>query len=206
MAAGRNGTRKSVLQSLQKLGLEGKDAYFDLFLIHWPIPGLFVEAYLELQVLHEEGTIKSLGLSNFNEKDYSSLMAAKGVSIRPIYNQMEVSAKMYRPNLIDFFHQRGMVVIAFKPLGRGEWLLDDTLVTMATDYNVSTAHLLLRWCIQHGMAVVCKSSSSERMRQNRDLLNFEISPEDMQALDKLTTLEAISIRTKHQEKSKVLKI
>lgn len=202
MSAGPKAIRESVDRSLEKLGFRGVHAYFDLLLLHWPVPGHFIQAYGTLQEIYAEGKTKALGLSNFTEQEYEELMSSGVVTVPPICNQIEISPMMYRPDRINYFRQRKMVVVAFKPLNRGGILTKEPFVGMATKYNVTVPQLLLRWAVQHGFVVICKSSSPQRMAENRSLWHFSISSSDMNALDHLTTPEDILARTERENVSK----
>jgi len=206
MAAGPNGVRNSVQNSLTKLQFSQADSYFDLVLLHWPVPGHNIESYETLQEMYRAGKIKALGLSNFNQDEYKDLMASGKVTVPPICNQMEVSAIMYRPEIIEFFQNKGMIVLAFKPLNRGSEIIlqDEPFVSMAKKYRVTVPQLLLRWCIQHDLAVACKSSSIVRMRENRNVWHFRLSDSDMDTLDQLTKAEDVVQRTERERASKCI--
>uniref|UniRef100_A0A7S2YJS3 NADP-dependent oxidoreductase domain-containing protein n=1 Tax=Entomoneis paludosa TaxID=265537 RepID=A0A7S2YJS3_9STRA len=200
---GGDAVENSVDASLKKLGFNNRDeSYFDLMLLHWPVPGHFVKAYDALQKMYHTGKVRALGLSNFNQLEYKELMSSGIVTIPPICNQMEVSAIMYRPDLIRFFQQEQMIVIAFKPLQRGGLLDQDLICSLAKKYSVSVPQLLLRWTIQHGLAVACKTSLPQRMAENRSVWHFTISSSDVELLDQLTTPEDIAKRTEREEASK----
>ena len=187
---GRAAVRESVEDSINKLDFGG---YFDLFLVHWPVPGHFGEAYKELESLQREGKLKSIGLSNFSEQEFQDLIDS-GITIQPAVNQFEVSPVMYRKDMIDFFQQRNVLVCASKPLNRAACLAEKDIVALADKYSVTGAQLILRWGIQHGLIIAPKTATPTRMTENRSILNFTISNEDMELLDSLTTKEALEAR------------
>lgn len=211
LVQGKSAVQDSVRESLDELGFsqsteDGKDSfsYFDLVMIHWPVPGKFVAAYQALQELQQQGIIKYLGLSNFNAEEYQELMASGVVTVQPVCIQMEVSPVMYRPNLIEYFQQHSkMIVMAFKPLKRGEILTHPVFSNLANKYQVTAAQLLLRWSLQHNFVLVCKTCSSQRMLENRHVWHFNISAADMNVMDQLTSSDAIELRTQHEQASKL---
>lgn len=195
---GAAGVRASVEKSLEDINFGG---YFDLFLVHWPVPGHFVEAYKELEVLHKEGKLRAIGLSNFNEAEYEELVASQ-ISIPPVVNQMEVSPVMYRPELIRFFTERGITIAAFKPLNRAGSMDRSELVQVATRHSVTPAQVMLRWALQKDLIVISKTVTPARMHENRNLFAFALKQDDMALLDAMTTAEDIRVRQEHEIKRK----
>ena len=195
---GRDAVRASIIQELNNLvgnraGENAPSAYFDLVYIHWPVPGKFVEAYRELEVLHKEGNIRCLGISNFNADEYAELMGGN-VSVPPVVNQFEVSPIMYRPDIVDFFQGKGIVVVASKSLGRASAFDDTSIAQLSKKYSVSPAQIMLRWALQKALVPLCKTANSERMRENRCIEHFSLDKSDMKLLDSLTLREAIHER------------
>ncbi|KAL7532584.1 hypothetical protein ACHAXR_004723, partial [Thalassiosira sp. AJA248-18] len=177
--------------------------YFDLFLIHWPVPGCFVDTYKELEVLHKENILRHLGLSNFSPAEYEELMS-KEISVPPAVNQFEVSPFMYRPRDVSYFQERGVLVSSSKSLHRaGECLNNQQLRAISDEHSVAPAQIMLRWGIQKGFIVVCKTATSERMVENRALFDFALSEEEMTSLDGLTTEEDVSKREQLETERKL---
>lgn len=192
--------RESVFQSIDSLGTD----YIDLFLIHWPIPGCFVDTYRELEVLHREGKLMHLGLSNFSPAEYEELMAEEnGVSVPPSVNQFEVSPFMYRPGDVSYFQERGVLVCSSKSLHRGgECLGNRQLQEIASEHNVTPAQVMLRWGVQKGLVVISKTATTSRMAENRDL-SFELSEQEMNELDALTTDDDVATREALEKERKL---
>ena len=190
------------MQSIEALGDSG--GYFDLFLIHWPVPGCFVETYKELEVLHEEGKLKCLGLSNFSPSEYADLMAeGNGIRVAPVVNQFEVSPFMYRPNVVSYFQERGVLVSSSKALHRGESFDNAQLEMISRKHSVSPAQVVLRWGLQKGLVVVAKTAKRRRMKENRDILHFVLSEDDMTTLNGLTSAEDVVKREKLEKERKL---
>ena len=191
---GRESVRASVQKTLSDLDFGD---YLDCCLVHWPVPGHFVEAYKALEEEYRNGSIRSLGLSNFSEKEYEELVNS-GIQIPPVFNQLEVSPVMYRASLINYFAERKILVSAYKPLNRAAIFDNPLLTEVSENYEATPAQVMLRWGLQKGLVLAAKTSSLKRMRENRDILGFRISEEHMTKLDELTTPEALAKREEHE--------
>lgn len=181
--------RESVDKSLQDVGCD----YFDLFLLHWPVPGCFVEAYKELEKLHEEGKLKAIGISNFTPQDHQELEQG-GISVPVAVNQIEVSAVLYRKEHVDYFQSKNIVVYASKPLNRAAAFDLPPIANLAAKYHVTSAQIMLRWGLQKGLAMATKTVDPSRMRENRHITEFSLNDQDMKQLDSITTREVIEKR------------
>lgn len=199
---GSDAVRKSVMQSISLLDFGG---YFDLFLVHWPVPGCFVDTYKELELLHKEGYLKNLGLSNFSPQEYEELMREhNNITVPPVVNQFEVSPFMYRPELVSYFQSKGVLVSSSKALHRGGGLDDSIIKQLSKKYRdrsrgclrirPTPAQIMIRWGIQKGLIVVTKTATSSRMIENRDVLQFTLSDEEMAMLDRLTSADDVEKR------------
>ena len=162
---GRSHVRASVEQSLTDLNFVDKDGslYFDLYYVHWPVPLRFVEAYHELEALCKERKIRGLGLSNFNIQEYEELVKS-GITIHPVASQFEVSPVMYRPDLVDYFQDKKMVVAASKSLNRTSAFENPLITNLAQRHSVSPAQIMIRWALQKNIIPICKTAKSHRMR------------------------------------------
>lgn len=187
---GSEAVRASVQKTLADLDFGN---YLDVCLVHWPVPGHFVEAYKALEEEYHNGSIRALGLSNFNEKEYEELVAS-GITVSPVCNQFEVSPVMYRPSLINYFMERQILVCASKSLNRAAAFDDPLVQELAAKYKVTPAQVMLRWGLQKGLLLATKTSTLARMRENRNLLGFVLGDHDMNRLDGLTTTEALEKR------------
>ena len=173
--------------SLRKLQLE----YLDLYLIHWPANANIAANWAEINAatwrafeeLYDAGRIRAIGLSNFSAPYLNEL--TKTARITPMVNQLEFHPGYPQPENVQLSKDLGMVVEAWSPLGSGRVLNDATLVDIASRYNVSVAQLCVRWCLQHGTLPLPKSVSAERIAENADVFGFEISAEDVAAIDAL---------------------
>ncbi len=187
--------------SLHKLKLD----YVDLYLIHYPVRQRR-QSWRALETLRAEGKARSIGVSNFTIRHLTELLAE--TKTVPAVNQVEFHPYLYQRDLLDFCSGRGIVLEAYSPLTKGERLKDPKLVAVANKYSTagakpaasrsrlplvdrfsrrsetkSTAQVLIRWALQHGLAVIPKSANPRRIFENADVFDFEITPEDMQLLD-----------------------
>jgi len=126
------------------------------------------------------------------------------IKVLPAVNQFEVSPFMYRPNDVSYFQERGILVSSSKSLHRGgECLENEQLNEIASNHSVTPAQVMLRWGIQKGFIVVCKTSNIERMVENRALFHFALSDEEMEVLDGLTSAEDVKAREELEKERKL---
>jgi diketogulonate reductase-like aldo/keto reductase len=165
-------------QSLRRLGLD----YLDLYLVHWPQGGP-EWAWPGMQRSRERGLARSVGVSNFSANDLAAVMAVG--SIPPVVNQVQFSPVKYRRALLEACRRRGVQVEAHSPLGTGQHLNNGTIRGVARRVGRTPAQVLLRWCVQRDLVVIPKSTHEERIRENAQIFDFTLSPQDMAELDAL---------------------
>lgn len=178
---GRDATRRAFDESLAKLGTD----YVDLYLIHWPAPkrGLYVETWRALVELRKEGRARSIGVSNFGPPELAKIIEATGVT--PAVNQIELHPRFQQRETRAFHEAHGIATEAWSPLGQGKLLDDPTVTTIAQKHGRSPAQILLRWHLRHGFVVIPKSATPSRIRENFDVMDFDIDDVDVKALDAL---------------------
>ncbi|MDD6798639.1 MAG: aldo/keto reductase [Clostridia bacterium] len=179
---GYEGCRKSVEESMRKL----KTDYLDLMLLHQPFSDYY-GAWRALEDLYEEGRIRAIGVSNF----YPDRMVdiASFARIRPMVNQVETHPYNQQILAKEYMDKYGVQIEAWAPFGEGRGGLfeDSVLKTIGEKYQKTTAQIMLRWHIQRGVVVIPKSTHYERMAENFNVFDFELTDEDMSeiaALDK----------------------
>ncbi|EXJ70712.1 uncharacterized protein A1O5_05702 [Cladophialophora psammophila CBS 110553] len=179
----RQGALAGVQGSLKKLGLES----IDLYLLHTPRPGPVArkEAWLGLQDAVERGLVKSIGVSNWAPKHIEQLMTEEGVYIEPVCNQIELHPWNQQRQLVSYCKGRAIVVVAYSPLTQGRRLNDETIVSLAQKYGKTPAQIVLRWGLQKGLVVIPKSDRETRIIENKQILGWEISHEDIEVIDGL---------------------
>jgi diketogulonate reductase-like aldo/keto reductase len=178
---GAGNVRAALETSLNKLGLD----YIDLYLIHWPTPArdLIVETWKEFEALKAEGLIRSIGVSNFRVEDLERLKS-EGLST-PILNQIELHPRLLQKELREYALANDIRIESWSPIGgsRGNILEDDVLKAIATKHAKTPAQIVIRWHIQHGLIVIPKSVRPARIAENFDVFDFELSDEEIQAID-----------------------
>ena len=161
--------------------------YVDLFLIHWPLPmlydGDYVSTWQLLEEFQRDGRARSIGVSNFTAEHLDRL-AAETETV-PAVNQIEAHPYLLNDEIRAYGQDHGIVTQAWSPLAAGACVSDAAVVEVATRLGRAPSQVVLRWHIQRGDVVFPKTLSPERMRENLDLFDFELSAEDMAALAEL---------------------
>lgn len=177
---GYDATLKAFDASLAKLGLET----LDLYLIHWPVPAkdAYVDTYKAFEKLQSDGRVTSIGVSNFTTEHLERLFAE--TDVKPVLNQIELHPRFSQPELRAFHADHDMRTEAWSPLGgQGGSVLDsDVLTPIAEAYGKSAAQVVLRWHLQLGNVVIPKSATPERIAANLDVLDFELSGDEMASI------------------------
>ncbi len=166
-------------RSLADLGLD----QLDLFLIHWPLPGIdvsFVETWKAFEEIYASGRCRAIGVSNFTPHHLRRLFAE--TEIRPAVNQIEVHPYLAQDDVRAFGADHEIVTEAWSPIAQGKVLSDPAITAIAERLNRTPAQVVLRWHVQRGDVVFPKSVSRERMAENFALFDFELGTEDMASL------------------------
>ena len=165
--------------SLKRLGLD----YVDLYLIHWPMPSIRLESWRALEKLKADGYCKSIGVSNFTERHLDELLAASETV--PAINQVELHPLLVQDPIRRYCNSQNIAVEAYTPLMKGGRVDDDAIHRIASDYGKTWSQILIRWSLQHRLICLPKSATPERILENSQVFDFELSEEDMDALDDL---------------------
>lgn len=178
---GYENCRKSVMESLEKL----KTDYIDLVLLHQPFADYY-GAYRALEDLYEEGKIRAIGVSNFYP-DRLSDICLFGRKVIPAINQVEVNPLNQQVKAQENMEKYGVHIEAWAPFGEGRnnMFANETLVNIGKKYDKSSAQVILRWLIQRGVIIACKSTHIERMEENFNVFDFKLSNEDMKEISTL---------------------
>jgi 2,5-diketo-D-gluconate reductase A len=165
-------------RSLRRLGVD----QVDLYIIHWPQGGP-TWAWPGMEQALQRGYTRSIGVSNFSVNELDEVMATARTA--PAVNQVQFSPFEYRRRLLESCQQRGVVLEAYSPLGTGQHLSGETVNRVAERVGHAPAQVLLRWCFQHEVPVITKSTHRERIQENSQAFDFKLSGEDMTELDAL---------------------
>lgn len=165
--------------SLQRLGLD----YLDLYLIHWPVEGKYKDAWRALETLYKDGKVKAIGVSNFQVHHLEDLM--KDAEIKPMINQVEYHPYLTQKEVQSFCQKHGIQLEAWSPLMQGQLLDHPVITAIAQKYNKSSAQIILRWDLQNGVVTIPKSTKEYRIVENANIFDFELTTEDMTAIDEL---------------------
>lgn len=184
---GYESTLRAIDTSLEKLGLN----YVDLYLIHWPTAdekgetsiNKREETWKAMEEIYKSGKAKAIGVSNYMVKHLEEMK--EYATVVPVVDQVEFHPFLYQKELLDYCKQNNIQLEAYRPLTKGKKLDDKTVEEIANKYNKTDAQILLRWNLQHGCIPIPKSTHKERIEENINIFDFEISEEDMKKLDSL---------------------
>lgn len=173
---------KAFAKSLEKLGLD----YLDLYLIHQPF-GDYYGAWRAMEDLYEEGSARAIGVANFYPDRLADLILH--TDVKPAVNQIETHPFFQRKDYQEKMVSLDVQIESWGPFaeGRNEIFSNVTLTKIASRHNRSVAQVILRWLVQRNIIVIPKSVRSERIKENFDIFNFVLTPEDMEMIKGLDT-------------------
>ncbi|MGZ4443779.1 MAG: aldo/keto reductase [Nocardioidaceae bacterium] len=174
-------------QTLKDLAFD----YLDLFLVHWPLPGVgdFVETWKAMEEIYSSGRVKAVGVSNFNPHHLRRLHGE--TTVVPAVNQVEIHPYFGNEDVRAFDAEHGIATEAWSPIAQGKVLDDATLVRIAESHGKTPAQVTLRWHIQRGDIVFPKSVTRSRVEENFNIFDFELSGTDMTDITALNKDERI---------------
>ena len=182
-------------RSLKKI----KTDYFHLYMVHWPASvklhqdwrEINAETWRGMEQLYQDGIVRAIGVCNFKRHHLEELR--KTAKIMPFVNQIELHPGFEQKEIVNYCKSREIAVEGSSPLGNGQILSNPQLSEIANVYGKSTAQICLRWIIQKGAAAIPKTQSTERLRANMDVFDFELSEEYMKAIDDIPYCGGIGI-------------
>jgi 2,5-diketo-D-gluconate reductase A len=178
---GREQAKHALKASLEQLEME----FVDLYLIHWPVPSRdkYVETWQAFIELQSEGLVRSIGVSNFQPAHLERLINETGV--KPTVNQIELHPRLQQVGLRREHAELGIVTEAWSPLAQGRVLDDPTITEIAKAHGKTPGQAVIRWHLQLGNVVIPKSVTPERIIENFDVFDFNLSTDQMTAIDAL---------------------
>lgn len=185
---GYDNTIEAFNKSLNNLQVD----YIDLYLIHWPNK-LNAETWRAFEHLYETGKVKAIGVCNFKVEHLEELK--KTAKIMPMVNQVEIHPFSTKNNIINYCKDNNIKVVAWSPISRGRVLSNELMIDLSQKYKKSIVQIVLRWHMQKGVIPIPKSSNENRIKENMDIFDFEISSEDMKAIDSLDEGYDMSVTT-----------
>lgn len=171
-----------IQESLFRMGLE----YFDLYLIHWPLPkrGLYVEAWKALIQAQKLGFSRSIGVSNFEPEHLDKIIDETGIT--PAVNQIEIHPYWVQERMVKANAERGIITEAWSPLGRGNDALEEHIITnLAEKYGKTAGQIVLRWHVERGILPIPKSKDLVHQRENLAIFDFELTKEEIAQINTL---------------------
>ena len=176
---GYDTTLRAFDASLSRLKMD----YVDLYLVHWPVTGKRLDTWRALIRLYEQKRCRAIGVSNYTIRHLNELLPDS--PLVPMVNQFELHPFNSRKELVTYCKEKGIAVTSYSPLARGRKLADPALAAIANRYHKTPAQVAIRWVLQQDMIVIPKSVHRERILENAQVFDFEITPADMAALDGL---------------------
>ncbi len=170
---GYDSTLRAFDKSLEKLGTD----YADLYLIHWPIREKRLDTWRALEKLYADERVRAIGVSNYYVPHLEELFTI--ANITPAVNQFELSPYCHPAETLAYCQQKGIQPEGYAPLVRGEKNDDPRLQAIAKNHGKSTFQVLVRWSLQHGAVTIPKSVKRDRISQNFDVFDFELTPDEM---------------------------
>ena len=183
---GYDETLRAFEASLKRLELD----YLDLYLTHWPVKDSYVETYKAIERLYDEKLIRSIGVSNHHIHHLEKVFAE--ANIRPMVNQIEVHPRLTQEPLRQFCAENNIAVTSWSPLARGGELLSNAeLERIGSNYGKTSAQVIIRWHLQSDLIVIPKSVTPQRIEENIDVADFQLTKEDMETIDGLNLNERV---------------
>jgi 2,5-diketo-D-gluconate reductase A len=178
---GYDSTMRAFEKSLARLKLDR----VDLYLIHWPVPSedRYLDTWRAFERIQEQGFARSIGVSNFRIEDLQRLECE--ADYMPTVNQVELHPRLQQPELRAWHAEHAIATEAWSPLAQGAVLSDPTIKTIAAHHERTPAQTILRWHLQLGNVAIPKSATPERIRENFEVFDFQLSEDDMAAMARL---------------------
>lgn len=176
---GYESTLKAFEESKNKLGLD----YLDLYLVHWPVKGKYKDTWRALEKLYKEGYVRAIGVSNFKIHHLKDLM--NDSELVPLINQVEYHPRLTQTELQQYCKGHNIQLEAWSPIMRGELLDNPTIVDIGEKHEKTPAQIILRWDIEQQVVTIPKSVNEERIKENADIFDFQLTKEEIERINEL---------------------
>lgn len=186
----RETIKSAYKHSCERLGVES----LDLFLLHQPFDG-YCEAYKEMINLYEQEKVKAIGVCNFDNAELKKIFVSCGQY--PMVNQTEISPRNSFKDIIHFCQEHEIQVEAYSPFGRGNLVADlmnnKELLLIGQNHNKTVGQVVLRWIVQQNIVVIPRSTNYDRLKQNLDIFDFELSYDEMKIIDNMNKNQVFGV-------------
>lgn len=176
---GYESTLQAFEDSLKRLQLD----YVDLYLIHWPVKGKYTETWRALEKLYKDGRVRAIGVSNFHIHHLKDIL--DDCEVKPMVNQVEYHPRLTQKELHEFCKENGIQLEAYSPLMHGGLLEEPILGEIGQKYGKTPAQVILRWDLQNEVVTIPKSTKEERIKENANIFDFELTKEEMEQIHAL---------------------
>ena len=198
-----NRTYDSVLRAFDDTMKRLRLDYLDCYLIHWPCTkgdplawqSVNIGTWRAFERLYEEGAVKSIGISNFLVHHLVSFLSK--ANVKPAVNQLEYHPGYRQQKTVQFCQKEGILVQAWSPLGHGALTDVPEIAAIGAAHGKTVSQVILRWCLQNGVLPIMKSRSAEHQRENLAIYDFELTPEEMAAIDALPLMGFSGLEPDH---------
>lgn len=180
---GYDQTLRAFEATLKELNMD----YVDLYLTHWPVAETYVDTYRAIERLYDEKLIRATGVSNHHQHHLEEVL--KVANVAPMVNQIELHPRLTQLPLRAFCKEQGIAITSWSPLARTTIFAEPTLVHLSKKYKKTVAQLIIRWHLQNDLFVIPKSITPERIAENGNVADFEISLADMEVISALNINE-----------------
>ena len=183
---GYDKTIEAFNKSLERLQVD----YIDLYLVHWPNK-LNSETWKAFEYLYKTGKVKSIGVCNFKIGHLEELK--KTAQIMPMVNQIEIHPQSSKNDMLSYCEENNIQLVAWSPIMRGKLFSNELMIGLAEKYKKTIAQIILRWHLQRGVIPIPKSSNEERIKENLNIFDFELSNDDIKTIDLLNEGDNVSV-------------
>ena len=183
---GYDKTIEAFNKSLERLQVD----YIDLYLVHWPNK-LNSETWKAFEYLYKTGKVKSIGVCNFKVGHLEELK--KTAQIMPMVNQIEIHPQSSKNDMLSYCEENNIQLVAWSPIMRGKLFSNELMIGLAEKYKKTIAQIILRWHLQRGVIPIPKSSNEERIKENLNIFDFELSNDDIKTIDLLNEGDNVSV-------------